>query len=78
MAGMYNASSWKDQTPDGRLYFGLFVLLLSVIGTFTGKLYGRGGKVDRAKDPTGYWLALFVSYLASGFLIWSWAVNFRF
>jgi hypothetical protein len=78
MAGMGFASSWKDQTPDGRLYFALLLLLFAAYGTFTGKLYGRGGMVDRAKNPFDYWLGLAICYLAIGFLIWAWGTNFRF
>jgi hypothetical protein len=36
-------SWWKKQWPLGVLLFGLIMLLLAVIGTFTGKLYGKGG-----------------------------------
>jgi hypothetical protein len=75
---MFAASSWKDQTPDGRFYFALLLLIFALVGTFTGKLYGRGGMVDRAKNHSGFWVALAFYYLCIGFLFWSWGTNFRF
>jgi len=64
--------SWRKQWPLGLLLFGLFMLLLAVIGTFTGKAYGRGGSADRAKEPFTYWLMLVIQYLGAAFLIWCW------
>jgi len=58
-------SWWRRQWPLGVLLFGLLMLLLAVIGTFTGKLYGRGGVVDRAEDPSNYRLTLLVQYLCA-------------
>ena len=49
MAGMN--VDWKKPWPLGVLLVGLLMLLLAVIGTFTGKLYGKRGTADRAKDP---------------------------
>jgi hypothetical protein len=49
------------------------MLLLAVIGTFTGKTYGRGGSSDRAKEPVNYWMTLVVQYSVGAFLIWYWA-----
>jgi hypothetical protein len=59
--------------PFGVLLFGLLMLLLAVIGTFTGKTYGRGGGAERANDPVTYWLTLVLQYLGGGFFIWWWA-----
>lgn len=72
MAGMA-PEWWKKPWPLGVLLFGLLMVLLAVIGTFTGKTYGRGGISDRAKDPAEYWMTLVVQYLAGAFLIWYWA-----
>jgi hypothetical protein len=44
--------SWRKPWPLGVLLFGVLMLLLAVIGTFTGKLYGRGRTVDRAEEPS--------------------------
>jgi hypothetical protein len=71
MAGMNFVRS-REQWPFGVFLFGLLFLLLAVIGTFTGKTYGKGS-VDRTKDPTSYWLTLAVQYLGGAFLIWYWA-----
>jgi hypothetical protein len=46
------------------------MFVLAVIGTFTGKVYGKGGTADRAKDPVDYWMTLVVQYLCGAFLIW--------
>jgi hypothetical protein len=58
--------------PLGLLLSGLLMLLLAVIGTFTGKTYGKGGSADRAKNSVDYWLMLVIQYLAAAFLIWCW------
>ncbi len=72
MAGMA-PESWNKPWPLGVLLFGLLMLILAVIGTFTGKAYGKGGTADRAKDPVEYWEILVVDYLCGAFLIWCWA-----
>jgi sterol desaturase/sphingolipid hydroxylase (fatty acid hydroxylase superfamily) len=65
--------SWlRKPWPLGVLLFGLVMLVLAVIGTFTGKTYGKGGSADLAKDPSGYWLMLVVQYLCAVFLILYW------
>jgi hypothetical protein len=69
MAGMA-PESWNKPWPFGVVLFGLLMLLLAVIGTFTGKTYGRGGSAYRAKDPVEYWMTLVVQYLGGAFLIW--------
>jgi hypothetical protein len=43
------------------------MVLLAVIGTFTGKAYGKGGAADRAKSPGDYWTTLIVQYLSGIF-----------
>ena len=65
-----NIDSWRKPWPLGVFLFGLLMLLLAVIGTFTGKTYGRGGSADRAKEPLTYWLTLVIQYLGAAFLIW--------
>ena len=62
--------SWNEPWPLGVVLFGLLMLLLAVIGTFTGKAYGKGGSAIRAKDPFDYWSTLVVQYLGGAFLIW--------
>jgi hypothetical protein len=59
--------------PLGVLLFGLLMLILAVIGTFTVKAYGKGGTAERTKDPVSYWLTLIVEYLCGAFLVWYWA-----
>ena len=61
---------WQKPWPFGVVLFGLLMLLLAVIGTFTGKTYGRGGGTDRAKEPFTYWLTLVIQYVGGAFLIW--------
>ncbi|HEX4785349.1 MAG TPA: hypothetical protein VH350_13475 [Candidatus Sulfotelmatobacter sp.] len=62
--------SWHKPWPLGGLLFGLFMVLLAVIATFTGKTYGRGGSADRSKEPLTYWLTLAIQYLGGAYLIW--------
>jgi hypothetical protein len=61
----------SKQWPLGAFLFGLLMLLLAVVGTFTGKAYGKGGTADRATEPFEYWLCLIVEYLGGAFLIFS-------
>jgi len=63
---------WRKPWPLGLLLFGLLMLVLAVIGTFTGKTYGKGGSAERAKEPFTYWLTLVIQYLGAAFLIWCW------
>jgi len=65
-----NFDSLRKPWPLGVVLFGLLMLLLAVIGTFTGKTYGRGGNADRAEEPVTYWLTLVIQYLGAAFLIW--------
>jgi hypothetical protein len=69
-------SWWRKPWPLGVLLFGLLMLVLAVIGTFTGKAYRKGGTADRAKDPFDYWLTLVVEYVGAAFLIWYWLYAF--
>lgn len=65
------AASWKKPWPLGSLMFGLGMLLLAVIGTFTGKAYGKGGACAvRTEDPFDYWMMLAVQYLGGIYLVW--------
>jgi hypothetical protein len=64
---------WGKPWPFGGFLFGLLMLVLAVIGTFTGKAYGKGGRsADRGKEPFSYWLTLVIEYLGGGYLIWYW------
>jgi len=63
---------WRKPWPNGLLLSGLVFLVLAIVGTFTGKAYGKGGSADRATEPLTYWLILLVEYLGAAFLIWSW------
>jgi hypothetical protein len=46
------------------LIFGMFLLFLAVVYTYTGKTWIRaGGWVDRAKEPKRHWLTVAVYYL---------------
>jgi hypothetical protein len=76
MAGMA-PEFWKQPWPLGVLLFGLLMLLLAVIGTLTGKTYGKGGSAVRAKDSVDYWMTLAMEYLCAAFLIWYWAFGFQ-
>lgn len=49
--------------PYGLLVFGVFLLVLAIAGTCTGKLWGRGGSVSRAEKPTEFWWAVALYYL---------------
>jgi hypothetical protein len=68
MAGMA-PEGWNKPWPLGVLLFGLIMLALAVIGTFTGKAFYRG-TVERAKDSSGYWQTLVSEYLCGVALIW--------
>jgi hypothetical protein len=65
--------SWNKPWPLGVLLFGLLMLVLAVVGAFTGKIYGKGGTADRATDPADFWITFVVQCLAGVFLIWYWA-----
>jgi hypothetical protein len=64
---------WNKPWPFGVLLFGLLMLLLAVIGTFTGTAYGKGSRAYRATEPGTYWTLLAVQYLSGAFFIWWWA-----
>lgn len=64
-----NFDSWRKPWPLGVLLFALVMLLLAVIGTFTGKTYGRWSSTDRAKEPFTYWRTLVIQYLVAAFMI---------
>lgn len=69
---MNSDSWWSKPWPLGGLLFGLLSLALAVIGTFTGRAYGRGGSVDRAEDASKYWQTIIVEYIGAVFLICYW------
>ena len=64
---------WNKPWPLGVLLFGPLMLLLAVIGTFTGTAYGKGSRAYRATEPVAYWTLLVVQYLGGTFFIWWWA-----
>jgi hypothetical protein len=66
---MESDSWWRKPCPQCVLLFGLVVLVLAVISTFTGKTYLKV-VTDRAKDPFNYWLNLVTQYVFAAFLIW--------
>jgi hypothetical protein len=57
----------------GNLLFGLFILLLAVIGTVTGKVYAKGA-ANRTDDPAQYWVTLVIEYLGAAFFIGGWII----
>lgn len=61
---------WKKPWPFGVVLFGSLILLLAVIGTFTGKTYGMGGGTYRAKKRFEYWTMLVIQYISGVVLIW--------
>ena len=67
MVGMA-PEGWHKPWPLGLLLFGLLMLLLAVIGTFTGKTYGKGDSADRTKEPFNYWWTLAVQYLGAAWV----------
>ena len=67
-----NFDWWRKPWPLGLLFFGLLMLVLAVIGTFTGRAYGKGYRTDRAEEPFTYWLTLVIEYVGGAFLIWYW------
>jgi hypothetical protein len=58
-----NLDWWHKPWPLGVQLFGLLMLLLAVIGTLTGKTYGRGGGSERAKEPFNYWVHIALQYI---------------
>jgi hypothetical protein len=65
--------AWTRPRPFGLFVFGVILLVPAVFATITGKLYGKGGMVDRAKSPIGFWLTLILQYSVAVFLILRWA-----
>lgn len=65
-------ANWSQPWPLGDLLFGMLIFVVAVVGTFTGKVYGKGGRADRAEQPFTYWLTLIVEYLAAVFFIAYW------
>jgi hypothetical protein len=51
-------------TPYYYLIGGVISLLVAVVSTCTGKIYGRyGGWASRAKDSTEFWWTVAVAYV---------------
>jgi hypothetical protein len=69
-----NFDAWHKPWPLGVLLFGLLMVILAVIGSFTGRLYGRGSCTVRAEAPFTFWLTLVVQTLCGFFLIFYWLV----
>ena len=61
---------WHRPWPFGVYLFGLLFVALAVIALFTGTLYGKGGKVDRTKNPVSFWFALVLQFAVGSFLMW--------
>jgi hypothetical protein len=58
---------WDLRPPYGLLLFGVFLLLLAVGGTFTGKARAYFGQVVyRDEEPKKFW-SLVASYYLVGF-----------
>jgi hypothetical protein len=60
---------WSSESPDGMLWFGVFLLFLSGVGVYSGKALARGGTVDQKKDPKGFWWIIAMDYLCGVGLI---------
>ena len=55
---------WLLKRPYGFFTFGMFLLLLAMVYTYTGKAYVRfQGWVYRAKEPKRYWGEVVTYYL---------------
>ena len=56
--------------PYGLLVFGVFLLFIAVVGTYTGKAWARfGQQVHRAKQPKEFWWVIAMQYLGGvGFI----------
>jgi hypothetical protein len=53
-----------SRSSYGLLIFGLFSLLLAVVGTCTGEAWARFGHVvSRAKEPKQFWRLIAIYYL---------------
>ena len=58
------------QNPYNILIFGLFLLVLGIVGTCTGTAQARFGRVVyRAKEPKRYWTVIGIEYAGGVFLI---------
>jgi hypothetical protein len=66
MAGMIIRD--QHESPLLEFGFGLGVLFLALYGTATGKAVGKGGRVDRAKNPFEYWFVIALQYGLAVFL----------
>jgi hypothetical protein len=54
----------------GLLFFGIFIFLLAVVGTCTGKAWARFGRVVcRAREPKQFWWLIAMYYLGGVCLV---------
>jgi hypothetical protein len=61
---------WDGPTPYGLLIFGVFSLVLAVVGTCTGETLARfEGVIYRADDPKEFWWLIAIYYLGAVGLI---------
>ena len=60
---------WHKPWPQGLLLFGIIMLIISVVETFTGVALSRRGVIERTRDPKHYWSTLVSQYLFAAFLI---------
>jgi hypothetical protein len=67
MTGMA-PNGWNKPWPFGLCLFGMLMLVLAIIGIFTGKAYYRGS-VSRAENPSNYWGTLIVQFVGGIVLI---------
>jgi len=61
---------WLLKPPYGFFTFGMLLIFLGMVYTYTGKAYVRfQGWVDRAKEPKRYWGEVVTYYLLGAGLI---------
>jgi hypothetical protein len=62
--------SWFLRPPNTIFTFGMFLIFLGGVYTYSGKAYIRfNGWVSRAEDPKGYWWEVGMCYLCGFGLI---------
>ena len=60
---------WNRQSPYGLLFFGIFWLVLAVIGMCTGKALGRGYTIRRTEEPKNFLMEIIFQHLIGIFFI---------
>ena len=69
-AGPMSDPLWLLKPPYGFFTFGMLLIFLGMVYTYTGKAYVRfQGWVDRAKEPKRYWGEVVTYYLLGAGLI---------